>query len=41
MLRFSKPGLSDVVTSATIPKAGDIITVDIDFFRTPTAWVNY
>lgn len=41
MLEFSKPVYSDAVTSATIPNAGDIITVNVDLFRPMTGWMNY
>ncbi|MBN1899753.1 carboxypeptidase regulatory-like domain-containing protein, partial [Candidatus Sumerlaeota bacterium] len=41
ILEFSKPGRSDAFTSATIPTAGDIITVNMDLFRAITAWMNY
>jgi uncharacterized lipoprotein YddW (UPF0748 family) len=41
MLRFSKTGYDDVVTSATIPSPGDIVTVNVDLFRFRTGWMNY
>ena len=41
LLRFSKTGYNDVVTSATIPSPGDIVTVNADFFRITTGWMNY
>ena len=41
ILRFAKTGFTDVLTSATIPLAGDIITVNVDFIKRPTGWSMY